>query len=158
MALKPKLIRSSPDSKVRGANMEPIWGRQDPGGPHVGHMSLAIWEAFWKCPLLNGNCCYLCSNFPVPKGQLDNISDNLSMIYLPINIKTHIYMHIFIICISICELIKPYRQYIYISIYSSTYPFFYPSNYCSVTWPCADKANLGLPLLLTKYILYIYIA
>ena len=23
-----------PDSKVHGANMGPIWGRQDPGGPH----------------------------------------------------------------------------------------------------------------------------
>ena len=25
-----------PDSKVHGANLGPIWGRQDPGGPHVG--------------------------------------------------------------------------------------------------------------------------
>ena len=32
-----------PDSKVRGANMGPIWGRQDPGGPHVGPMNFAIW-------------------------------------------------------------------------------------------------------------------
>ena len=32
-----------PDSKVHGANMGPIWGRQDPGGPHVGPMNLAIW-------------------------------------------------------------------------------------------------------------------
>ena len=32
-----------PDSKVHGANMGPIWGRQDPGGPHVGPMDLAIW-------------------------------------------------------------------------------------------------------------------
>ena len=24
-----------PDSKVHGANMGPIWGRQDPGRPHV---------------------------------------------------------------------------------------------------------------------------
>ena len=31
-----------PDSKVRGANMGPIWGRQDPGGAHVGSMNLAI--------------------------------------------------------------------------------------------------------------------
>ena len=23
--------------------MVPTWGRQDPGGPHVGHMNLAIW-------------------------------------------------------------------------------------------------------------------
>ena len=32
-----------PDSKVYGANMGPTWGRQDPGGPHVGPMNLAIW-------------------------------------------------------------------------------------------------------------------
>ena len=34
----------NPESKVHGANMGPIWGRQDPGGPHVGPMNLAIWE------------------------------------------------------------------------------------------------------------------
>ena len=33
-----------PDSKVQGANMGPIWGRQDPGGPHVVPMNLAIKE------------------------------------------------------------------------------------------------------------------
>ena len=32
-----------PDRKVHGANSGPTWGRQDPGGPHVGPMSLAIW-------------------------------------------------------------------------------------------------------------------
>ena len=32
----------SPDSKVHGANMEPIWGRQDPGEPYVGPKNLAI--------------------------------------------------------------------------------------------------------------------
>ena len=32
-----------PDNKVHGANMGPIWGRQDPGGPHVGPTNLAIW-------------------------------------------------------------------------------------------------------------------
>ena len=30
-----------PDSEVHGTNMGPIWGRQDPGGPHVGPMRLA---------------------------------------------------------------------------------------------------------------------
>ena len=33
-----------PDSKVHGANMGPIWGRQDPGEPHVGPMNFAIWD------------------------------------------------------------------------------------------------------------------
>ena len=32
------------DSKVHGGNMGPIWGRQDPGGPHVGPMKFAIWD------------------------------------------------------------------------------------------------------------------
>ena len=32
-----------PDSKVHGANIGHIWGRQDPDGPHVGPMKLAIW-------------------------------------------------------------------------------------------------------------------
>ena len=33
-----------PDSKVHGANMGPTWGQQDPGGPHVGHVNLVIWD------------------------------------------------------------------------------------------------------------------
>ena len=32
-----------PDNKVHGANMGPIWGRQDPGGPYFGPMNFAIW-------------------------------------------------------------------------------------------------------------------
>ena len=35
--------QNCPDSKVHGANTGPIWGRQDPGGPHVGPMNFAIW-------------------------------------------------------------------------------------------------------------------
>ena len=31
----------SPDSKIH--NMDPIWGRQEPGGPHDGPMNFAIW-------------------------------------------------------------------------------------------------------------------
>ena len=35
-----------PDSKVDGANMGHTWGRQDPGGPHVGPMNFTtIWGA-----------------------------------------------------------------------------------------------------------------
>ena len=48
----------NPGSKVHGANMDPIWGRQDPGGPHVGPMNFVIWECMdmkiqpstWKEP------------------------------------------------------------------------------------------------------------
>ena len=37
----PVVNHNIPDSKVHGAN---IWGRQDPGGSHVGPMKLAIWN------------------------------------------------------------------------------------------------------------------
>ena len=37
---------ADPDSKVHGANMEPIWGRQDPDGPHVGPMNFTL-ESFY---------------------------------------------------------------------------------------------------------------
>ena len=39
---------TTPDSKVHGANMGPIWGRQDPGGSHVGPMNLAISDVSLK--------------------------------------------------------------------------------------------------------------
>ena len=32
------------DSKVHEANMGPIWGWHDPGGPNVGPMNFAIWD------------------------------------------------------------------------------------------------------------------
>ena len=35
-----------PDSKVCGANIGPIWGRQDPDGPHVGPMNFAVWNGY----------------------------------------------------------------------------------------------------------------
>ena len=34
--------KNIPDSKVHGANMGPIRGRQDPGGPHDGPINFAI--------------------------------------------------------------------------------------------------------------------
>ena len=39
----PRAHEVDPDSKVHVANMGTTWGRQDPGGPHVGPMILAIW-------------------------------------------------------------------------------------------------------------------
>ena len=44
-----------PDSKVRGANMGPIWGRQDPDWPHVGPMNFAIWVRLLILPLYYEN-------------------------------------------------------------------------------------------------------
>ena len=40
-------VRGNPDSKVHWANMGPIWGRQDPGAPHVGPRNFATWVIFW---------------------------------------------------------------------------------------------------------------
>ena len=37
------VVKNIPDSKVHGVDMGPTWGRQDPGGPHVGPMNFAIW-------------------------------------------------------------------------------------------------------------------
>ena len=36
----------APGSKVHGVNMGPTWGRQDPRGPYVGPMNLAIWGIY----------------------------------------------------------------------------------------------------------------
>ena len=55
-----------PDSKVHGANMGPIWGRQDPGGPHAGSMNFAIWDMFgginaqWITRNMHIVCTLLC--------------------------------------------------------------------------------------------------
>ena len=38
-----------PEGKIHGDNMGPIWGRQDPGGPHVGPMNFAIWGVIHDC-------------------------------------------------------------------------------------------------------------
>ena len=39
---KVREMSAVPDNKVHGANMGSIWGRQDPGGPHVGPIYFAI--------------------------------------------------------------------------------------------------------------------
>ena len=36
------IIQQHPRLQGSWANMGPLWGRQDPGGPHIGPMNLAI--------------------------------------------------------------------------------------------------------------------
>ena len=36
-------IEDFPDSKIHGAYMGPIWGRQDPDGPHIDPMNFTAW-------------------------------------------------------------------------------------------------------------------
>ena len=43
VSIRPGCYHTDPDSEVYGANMGPTWGRQDPGGPHIGPMNFAIW-------------------------------------------------------------------------------------------------------------------
>ena len=47
------------DSKVHGANMGPIWGWQDPGGPHVGPMNFAIWDSGVHIPAVICWCPFI---------------------------------------------------------------------------------------------------
>ena len=65
----------NPDSKVHGANMGPIWGRQDPGGPHVGPMNFAIWEAMPqiyhdRCSIGEYTLLRNSSEWNIPRSQL----------------------------------------------------------------------------------------
>ena len=41
-----------------GANMGPIWGQQDPGGPHIGPMNFAIWVTICKTAMYLENNTY----------------------------------------------------------------------------------------------------
>ena len=50
-------LKMSPDSKVHGANMGPICGRQDPGGPQVGPMNFAIWVVRKMADILSWPPC-----------------------------------------------------------------------------------------------------
>ena len=50
-------ISANPDGKVHGANMGPNWGRQGPGGPHVGPMNFTIWEDLHRAT--SHTACYL---------------------------------------------------------------------------------------------------
>ena len=46
----PQIVRNiirTPDNKVHEAYMGPTWGRQDPGGPKVGPMNLALRDCCW---------------------------------------------------------------------------------------------------------------
>ena len=38
----PSLSKRDPEGKVHRANIGPIWGRQDPSGPHAGPMNFCL--------------------------------------------------------------------------------------------------------------------
>ena len=76
---------ADPDhSKVHGANVGPTWGRQDPGGPQVGHTNFAIWrgigqgewKVFNKTHLLLGDIVHpLCNHGNASASLLPNLSN-----------------------------------------------------------------------------------
>ena len=53
-----RLLITSLIARFMGPNMRPIWGQQDPGGPHVGPMSFAIWDELTLIPTWDhvGSC------------------------------------------------------------------------------------------------------
>ena len=62
-----QMTNNVPDSKVHGANMVPIWGRQDPGGPPVGPMNLTIWGKLicreWSWEYVSYICRYIIAQY-----------------------------------------------------------------------------------------------
>ena len=69
--------------------MGPIWGRQDPSGPHVGPMNFVIWDAMGKQGLVKFEyiTAFLYYNDPPTKKakQIRNIAVAIS--YSIINMK-----------------------------------------------------------------------
>ena len=66
-----RLLYTDGNTHLHGANMGSIWGRQDPGGPHVGPMNFVIWVSSHKTrdqyPYnlnKNGHCVYTALQFP----------------------------------------------------------------------------------------------
>ena len=89
------LPRGNPESKVHGANTGPIWGRQDPGGPHVVHMNLAVRELMFYPGIIGGdNLSLLTSILHIIyqlKQEFSLVILNFKIGYhLPINITTNI--------------------------------------------------------------------
>ena len=71
----------SSESKVHGANMGPIWGRQDPVGPHVDPINFAIWVPFRN---LRGHS-YKYNTIPI-------ICNQITFCYFPLSIPQWNYL------------------------------------------------------------------
>ena len=69
---------NTPESKVHVANMGPTWGRQDPGGPHVGPMNLAIWDIEAETKRLNFHRQYFQIHFQFLQWNLSYLASNFT--------------------------------------------------------------------------------
>ena len=75
-----------PDSKVYGANMGPIWGRLDPGGPHVDPIKFAIWgKLLITCLWVSDTswCSYCCLLNVSHLKQINFIQSHLNVMAYP---------------------------------------------------------------------------
>ena len=70
-----------PDSKVHGAYMGPTWSRQDPGGPHVGPINLAIRVFVKLAVFIRGNHQGFCWYLSLKPYKLIALALNLRVIY-----------------------------------------------------------------------------
>ena len=64
------LLHDNLSSKVRGANTGSNWGRQNPGGPHVGPMNFAIWNL--RCHQREQSCHH-CNSILTHWGRVTGI-------------------------------------------------------------------------------------
>ena len=65
-----------PDSKIHGANVGATWDRQDPGGPYVGHMNLAILaDTMVSDVLLTQGARFTNISFPTSSTKYPNIGE-----------------------------------------------------------------------------------
>ena len=80
-----------PDSKVQGANIGPIWGRQDPGGPYVGPMNF-----------VSGCVCYFSSM--VSRDILYHI-ESYDLFWLQRNAKSRLIMVMLVVISSATQCI-----------------------------------------------------
>ena len=70
-------LMTLPDSNVHGANMGPIWGRQVPGGSHVGPMNFAIWAVLsydYPVPEKYPSLIWVKSTLTSPQQRINNKS------------------------------------------------------------------------------------
>ena len=61
-----------PNSKVRGAHVGFIWGRQDPGGPHVGPMNVVISRWGIKTPNCGANAQFMSMERPIKEWNMES--------------------------------------------------------------------------------------
>ena len=123
-----------PDSKVHGAYMGPTWGRQVPGGPHVGHMNLAdrLTVCNMRCYSLMGDYYCLNMNLTVTKKLYTQIVRFMGLTWgLPGASRTHVgpmnLANRLTVCHVRCYLLK-FAIHFVVHISSNIFVLLYPNS------------------------------